>query len=203
MTKSQVQPRERRGAWPRRVLLNWYVETTIHPSCINGEPHWSVGFCDYGGDNNTSAVRRKRLAMRRYCLFRDTLASRRTWRGGRGNMRETGIYNVPLTVCGTRRSPVFVRLNQNKNPAFRRGSYFGGDNKTRKERSDGIARSRQLICVRSSRRTAERVSCDEVASSAAGAARGMAPQSLVELVCGNNNTSVVYKWRTPLVSGVL
>ena len=162
-----------------------------------------MGFCDYGGDNNTSAVRRKRLAMRKYCLFRDTLASRRTWRGGRGNMRETGIYNVPLTVCGTRRSPVFVRLNQNKNPAFRRGSYFGGDNKTRKERSDGIARSRQLICVRSSRRTAERVSCDEVASSAAGAARGMAPQSLVELVCGNNNTSVVYKWRTPLISGVL
>ena len=157
----------------------------------------------FGGDNNTSAVRRKRLAMRKYCLFRNTLASRRTRRGGRGNMRETGIYNVPLTVCGTRRSPVFVRLNQNKNPAFRRGSYFGGDNKTRKERSDGIARSRQLICVRSSRRTAERVSCDEVASSAAGAARGMAPQSLVELVCGNNNTSVVYKWRTPLISGVL
>ena len=90
-----------------------------------------------------------------------------------------------------------------KNPTFWWDFRYGGDNKTRKERSDGIARSRQLICVRSSRRTAERVSCDEVASSAAGAARGVAPQSLVELVCGNNNTSVVYKWKTPLISGVL
>ena len=64
-----------------------------------------MGFCDYGGDNNTSAVRRKRLAMRKYCLFRDTPASRRTWRsaGGGRHVRGEG-YNVSLVSYGMRRS---------------------------------------------------------------------------------------------------
>ena len=50
----------------------------------------------------------------------------------------------------------------------------------RSAKRDGIARSRHLVCVRSSRRTAERVSCDKVTSSAAEAVRDCIPQSLVD-----------------------